>query len=179
MRDHLFEKCQTLAPNLHSGVDAHTSDVSARPCQIRHDAAGYWITHGGDNGNRACCFLEPRDKPCRKDHVGLLGNGLMCDCCKSVFISLGSVSAHHQVLPLDVSEATQFLEEGSNKGIAARFRDLDDWDCWEDDRNAIRFARLLADGKLHRPEKQQASEEPSLHHMWHGPVPPHSVNLCK
>src|SRR5262245_39254297 len=32
---------------------------------------------------------------------------------------------------------------------------------------------------MHRPEKQQASEEPSLHHMWHGPVPPHSVNLCK
>src|SRR5215831_20619349 len=72
-----------------------------------------------------------------------------------------------------------FLEERSNKRIADRFRDLGNWDCWEDDRNAIRFAQLLADGKLHRPEKQQASEEPSLHHMWHGPVPPHSVNLCK
>src|SRR5262245_29633953 len=129
MRDTLFEKCQTLTPNLQPGIDAHTSNVSARPCQIRRDAGGHWITHGGDNGNRACCFLEPRDKPCRtaKDHIGLLGNGLMCDCCKSVFISFGSVSAHHQVLALDLSEATQFLEERSNKRTAARLYHLLDW----------------------------------------------------
>src|SRR5215813_4193672 len=119
MRDRLFEKCQTLPPNLQSGVDAHTSDVSAWPCQIRHDAAGHWITHGGDNGNRACCFLEPRDKPSRtgKDHVGLLGNGLMCDCCKSVFISSAVYLLTNKFCPSMYPKRRSSLKKGRTKGL--------------------------------------------------------------
>src|SRR5215467_3467185 len=112
MRHHLPQQLDSLGPLLVPNINGDSGDIAAWPRQARHDAGLDRKGEDADNRNCGCCRLEIEGEVCgsANNHIRFVAHDVLSQIGKMRGTSFAGKSLNQEILPIYISQATEFLE---------------------------------------------------------------------